>query len=115
MTDTTSPADGRPDEPLAPDADSARIGRHSAGAFDIRNFIGALIGIYGIILVLMGLFGDPALEKTGGINANLWAGLVMVVGAAAFMVWARLRPIIVPDHVERPDDDPTRPTPKHRP
>ena len=115
MTDTTKPTDGQPDEPLVPDPDDVRRGRHTAGAFDIRNFIGVLIGIYGVILVLMGIFGDPDLEKTGGVNANLWAGLVMVVGAAAFMVWARLRPIIVPDHVERADDDPTRPAPKRRP
>jgi len=88
--------------------------RHTAGAFDIRNFIGGLIGIYGIILVLVGLFGDQSLDKTGGVNANLWAGLIMLVGAAAFMVWARLRPIVVPEHVDAYDDDPTRPAPKRR-
>jgi hypothetical protein len=108
-------APGEHEEPLAPEPDDARVERHTAGAFDIRNFIGGLIGIYGVILVAMGLFGDRALDKTGGVNANLWAGLVMVVVAAVFMTWARLRPIVVPDHVAPPHDDPTRPAPRRRP
>jgi drug/metabolite transporter (DMT)-like permease len=78
--------------------------KHTAGALDIRNIIGGLIGVYGVILLLMGLFGDKELDKTGDINANLWAGLAMVVGAAVFLIWARLRPIVVPDQVEPPAD-----------
>ena len=62
----------------------------------------------------MGIFGDRAYEKTGGINANLWAGLVLLVMTAIFIPWARLRPILVPEHVEPPDDDATRPAPKLR-
>lgn len=84
---------------------------HRAGAFDIRNFIGALLGIYGVILLAMGLFGDKALDKTGGVNANLWAGLALLVVAIAFMTWARLKPIVVPAHVEPPPVDPTLPGP----
>lgn len=71
--------------------------QHTAGAFDIRNIIGALIGIYGVILTLMGIFGDPETEKTGGWNANLWAGIAMLVVGAVFLAWARLRPVIVPE------------------
>ena len=78
---------------------------HTAGALDIRNIIGGLLGVYGVILVLMGLFGDPEFDKTGDVNANLWAGLALVVMAAVFLTWARLRPIVVPDHVEPPDPD----------
>jgi len=63
----------------------------------------------------MGIFGDRAYAKTGGINANLWAGLVLLVMTAIFIPWARLRPILVPEHVEPPDDDATRPAPKRRP
>ena len=85
--------------------------KHTAGALDIRNIIGGLIGTYGLILVLMGLFGDKEYDKTGDVNANLWAGLAMVAFAAAFLVWARLRPTVVPDHVEKPDD--TGPPPGH--
>ena len=59
--------------------------RHTAGAFDIRNVIAALIGFYGIVLVAMGIVGDSPRElaKTGDVNANLWAGIVMAVVAAA--------------------------------
>ncbi len=67
------------------------------GAFDIRNFIGALIGLYGIILLILGLvaFNDMESARTGGINANLWAGIGMIVVAVIFLLWARLEPLKV--------------------
>jgi len=70
--------------------------QHTAGAFDIRNIIGALIGLYGVVLTLMGIFGDEEGDKTGDVNANLWAGLALVVVSAIFIAWARLRPVRVP-------------------
>ncbi|RYC04880.1 hypothetical protein [Nocardioides zhouii] len=87
---------------------------HKAGLFDIRNIIGALMGIYGVILTLAGLLGEHEPEKTGGINANLWTGLALLVVGAFFITWARLKPIVVPDHVDPPDDDPTRPAPQRK-
>lgn len=69
--------------------------KRTAGAFDIRNIIGALIGIYGVILLVMGLVFDPELDKTGGVNANLWTGVGLLVAALVFLGWARLRPIVV--------------------
>jgi len=89
--------------------------RRTAGAFDIRNFIGALLGLYGVILTLLGIFGDKAYDRTGNINANLYAGIVLLAISAIFIVWARVKPIVVPQHVEPADDDPTRPAPKRRP
>jgi len=83
----------------------ASTGRHTAGALDIRNIIGALLGAYGVILLLMGIFGDTESDKTGDVNANLWAGIALVVVSAIFLTWARLRPVVVPEHVETPDDD----------
>jgi hypothetical protein len=77
--------------------------RHTAGAFDIRNIIGGLIGLYGVILTAMGIFGDQESNKTGGVNANLWAGLVMLVMGVGFLAWARLRPVVVPTHDEAAD------------
>ncbi|MGY1602977.1 hypothetical protein [Geodermatophilus sp. SYSU D00815] len=68
---------------------------HKAGAFDVRVVIAGLIGFYGVVLVLMGLFADPETEKTGGVNANLWTGIGLVVVALAFFLWARLRPVVV--------------------
>lgn len=87
---------------------------HQAGAFDIRNIIGALMGVYGVILALAGIFGDPELEKTGDVNANLWTGIALVVVAVLFIGWARLKPIVVPEEFDRPDDDPTRPAPQRK-
>ena len=71
--------------------------KHAAGAFDVRNVIAALIGFYGLVLVVVGLVdnGDEALEKTDGFNANLWVGLGMLVFALSFTLWSRLRPIVV--------------------
>lgn len=89
--------------------------KKTAGAFDIRNIIGSLLGIYGVLLLFAGLFLDKAEAKTGGINANLWTGLALIVAAAVFLLWARLKPIVVPDHVEPAPEDPTRPAPRRRP
>ena len=89
-------------------------GKKTAGAFDIRNIIGLLLGTYGVILLLAGLFGDKALDKTGGVNANLWTGLALAVAAVVFLGWARLKPIVVPAEVEKAGDDPTRPAPRRR-
>ena len=72
--------------------------RKAAGAFDVRNVIAALIGLYGVVLVVVGLVDadDEALAKTDGWNANLWVGLAMVAFALLFAAWSRLRPIVVP-------------------
>ena len=99
----------------SPAPDGKRVRKHTAGAFDIRNFIGALLGLYGLILTLLGIFGDKAYDRTGNVNANLYAGIVLLVISAFFIVWARIKPIIVPEHVEPADDDPTRPAPKRKP
>jgi hypothetical protein len=84
---------------------TASTRRHTAGALDIRNIIGGLLGAYGVILLLLGIFGDTEGDKTGGVNANLWAGIILVVVGAIFLTWARLRPVVVPEHVERSDPD----------
>ena len=77
---------------------------HRAGAFDIRVFIASLIGIYGIVLVIAGLVqGNDQLIKTRGVNINLWAGIGMLIFSAAFLTWAKLRPVVV--HVVPPSDD----------
>jgi hypothetical protein len=78
---------------------------HKAGAFDVRNVIAALIGFYGLVLVLVAIFGDEQSDKTGGVNANLWAGLAMLVFAAAFALWSRVRPIVVDPGADLTGDD----------
>jgi hypothetical protein len=78
--------------------------KHAAGAFDVRNVIAALIGFYGVVLVVMGLVDNSpeALKKAGGVNANLWVGIAMIVFALVFALWSRLRPIVVE---QKPDDE----------
>jgi drug/metabolite transporter (DMT)-like permease len=89
--------------------------KKTAGIFDIRNIIGALLGIYGVALLLAGIFADTEPEKTGDVNANLWTGLGLAIASAMFLVWARLRPTVVPDEIEPAGDDPTRPAPRRTP
>ena len=79
------------------DTSAEASGGHTAGAFDIRNIIGALLAIYGVLLLAAGLFMDTEEAKTGGVNANLWAGLGMLVVGLGFLTWARLRPVVVPE------------------
>ncbi|WP_459545473.1 hypothetical protein [Nocardia sp. X0981] len=76
--------------------------------FDIRTIVGALLGLYGIVLVIAGLVHGTAGAdtRTGGINANLWTGVALLVAALAFVVWARLRPVAV-DHPAVENEDET--------
>jgi hypothetical protein len=78
--------------------------------FDIRTIVGALLGSYGVILIITGLVYNTAAEeaKTGGINVNLWSGIGMAAVALAFLVWALLRPV-VPSEPPPPaaEDSPT--------
>lgn len=87
------------------DDSSAEKSARTARAFDIRTFIAALIGLYGVILVAMGLFAtsDADRDMAGGVNVNLWAGLGMVVAAALFQGWAMWRPVVVPAKTTEPD------------
>lgn len=76
--------------------------KHTAGAFDVRTLIGGLLGVYGLILLGLGLFRatEEELAKGDGLNINLWAGLGMLVVAAVFLAWVRLRPLVVPTSVD---------------
>lgn len=70
--------------------------RSKAGLFDIRNIVGALITIYGVVLVIVSFStSDTQKAKADGVNANLWVGLVMVVVGVLMIVWAVTRPIVV--------------------
>ena len=81
-----------------------------AGLFDIRVIIGGLIGIYGLILVITGFFtSDAQIEKSDGLNINLFAGIGMLVVSVAFIAWARWRPIVVPPDAASDDDEMARP------
>jgi hypothetical protein len=82
-----------PDHSATEEAPSA-----ASQLFDLRTIIAILFIFYGGILTIMGLFFEtPAdIAKAGGINLNLWSGIVMIVVAAFFYLWARLRPLVPP-------------------
>jgi hypothetical protein len=107
----TSPSSGRQPGTDTNDGNDGNDGndesRHQAGLFDIRTFIAALIGIYGVVLVIMGLVGTPdsQLSKSDGVNINLWTGIALIVAAAVFQTWAKLRPVVVPDHIDDSDEE----------
>jgi hypothetical protein len=80
--------------------------------FDIRNIIGTLLAIYGLLLTLAGFvpsilgeYSDPAadgnrVELYVGTDANWWVGLVLLGVAALFFVWALLRPVVPEEPAE---------------
>lgn len=100
-----APTPGDADDPRDPTAPAAP--RKRAGAFDIRSIIGGLIGLYGILLLVMGLFftDEAELRMSDGVNLNLWTGVGLLVGGLIFLSWVRLRPLEVPAEtpVERED------------
>lgn len=72
--------------------------RRRAGLFDIRVIIAGLLGVYGVILVLTALLGSDA-DVDNATNINLLGGGLMLVVSVAFVLWARIRPIVVPPEV----------------
>lgn len=77
--------------------------RTHRAAFDIRLIVALLIGVYGLVLTVMGLLFTPdqQIVKAAGVNINLWAGIGMLVFAALFVLWTVLRPIRVPEEPPR--------------
>src|ERR1700710_1287912 len=73
-----------------------------AGAFDIRLIIALLLGVYGLVLTIMGIWftTDDDLAKAADVNINLWAGIGRLVVPALFVLWARVRPIIITEPAE---------------
>jgi uncharacterized membrane protein len=64
--------------------------------FDVRNIIGALMFLYGLILFLASFAtSDAQKDRADGINANLWVGIVLLVFGVLMIVWAITRPIVV--------------------
>lgn len=83
----------------------------TAGWFDIRRIVGALLGIYGVVLLVTGLVGTSSdeVDRSAGVNANLWSGIVLLLAAAFFLVWAHLRPTVL-----QPDDEEPLARPEER-
>ncbi|MUL49920.1 hypothetical protein FZI85_29170 [Mycobacterium sp. CBMA293] len=84
--------------------------------FDVRVIVGALLGIYGLLLTVAGFFpsilGEHAhstntdtVHLYAGTDANWWVGLVLLVVAAAFIGWAVARPPEVTEAAEVNDTE----------
>jgi hypothetical protein len=90
-------------------ATGRRTPRQRAGVFDIRAVIGLLLGIYGAVLLVTAIVGTTQadLAKADGVNVNLYTGIGLLVAAAVFFAWARLRPVLVPmdQHTENDGGD----------
>jgi hypothetical protein len=64
-----------------------------AKLFDLRSFIGALLLIFGILVIIPGATASQAtINKSAGINLALWVGALMLVLAAFFLIWVIVRP-----------------------
>lgn len=72
----------------------------SAGLFDLRWIIAMLMGLFGVVVTLMGIFArgssTAASGQPVGVNVNLWTGIPMILLAAGFGIWAALRPLRLP-------------------
>jgi hypothetical protein len=69
----------------------------AATLFDLRTVIALLFGVFGVLLVIIAITDTPQeqLAKSGGLHMNLWSGIVMLVVAAGFFAWLRLRPPVI--------------------
>lgn len=80
-------------------ATNNNVTKKKAGAFDIRNVIGALIGLYGLVLILAYLALDPGVNPDTGMDKepiyNLYTGIALLVVAVVFFIWEKLRPTVV--------------------
>lgn len=82
-----------PVEPGVPQA-TVQTGSRMQRLFDLRYVIGALLGLYGVVLVIRGLLDGPEqLARAAGTAINLWTGIGLVVVAVVFLIWARVRPL----------------------
>jgi hypothetical protein len=80
----------------------------AARIFDLRRIIGGLFVLYGIIVTIAGINpSDSSLDKSEGININLWTGIGMLILGIFFLVWLKLRPTPPPVPEVAPGEEPT--------
>ncbi len=95
-------------EKMPDDGEAAEAPSASSQLFDLRTVIAILFIFYGGALTIMGLFFVTPIDivKAGGININLWSGIIMILVAAGFFAWARMRPLAPPPSDAEVDDRP---------
>ena len=66
----------------------------AANLFDLRRIIGGVFGVWGVLLIILGITdSDAEIAKAADVNINLWAGLGMLAISAFFLIWAFTRPL----------------------
>ncbi len=78
-----------------------------AKVFDLRNFIGSLFVVFGVIVTLYGLVGvhRAEIDQAAGLNVSLWTGVVMLVVGLGFIAWTFLAPPEILHGHEISEDD----------
>jgi hypothetical protein len=94
MSDRDTTPDANPTgDPLIEKAESQDSSR-AADLLDVRRFIAGLLGIYGVILTIMGLgASDAEIAKAADTNINLLTGIALLITAAVFVAWSLWRPL----------------------
>jgi hypothetical protein len=73
--------------------DSDNRKKRAARLFDVRRVIGGLFVVYGVIVLLLGIFDSPAeIDKAQGVRINLWMGIAMLALGLLMLLWLRLSP-----------------------
>jgi hypothetical protein len=73
--------------------------RRTTGGFGVGTLLAELFGLYGVVLVVIGIAGRS--DDTGGVGANLWAGVAMLVVALLVAAWSLRRSVVA----DAPADD----------
>lgn len=78
----------------AAESEGAARATQAANLFDLRRIIGGVFGVWGILLIILGISdGDAEISKAADLNINLITGLGMIALSAVFLIWAFTRPL----------------------
>ncbi|HUI30812.1 MAG TPA: hypothetical protein VLX91_11385 [Candidatus Acidoferrales bacterium] len=68
--------------------------------FDLKIPLGYLLGFYGILLLLYGIFGPADIyRKSLYLNINLFWGILMIIVSGAFLLSVYLRKKNQPEQI----------------
>jgi hypothetical protein len=92
-----APGDAPDRDPAIHQAEEAMTEREAKAIslFDLRKVIAGVFLVYGVVLLILGLFGSHEDKtKAAGININLWVGIAMLVLGLLFVAWSLWRPLV---------------------